>query len=274
MKYDEDEMEIKTMIKWGMLAAGVIFALVFIFSGTGTVTAGHRGVLLRFGAVQGTVLQEGFYFKIPLIDKVREIEVRVQKFEVSTEAASKDLQTISTIVALNFGIEPEKVANIYQKIGDEYINRVIVPTMNECIKSTTAQYTAEELITKRESVRQAIKVAVTTQLSPDHIKVQELNIIDFDFSHSFNAAIEAKVTAEQSALAAKNKLAQVEYEAQQKVAESKGKAEAMKIEAESLRSCPEILQLRALEKWNGILPQATGNGAMPFITLKHTGTKE
>src|SRR5678815_33713 len=152
-------------------------------------------------------------------------------------------------------------------IRDRYKERLIDPAMQEAIKSSTAKFTAEELITKREAVREDIKNQLRTRLKDRDILVDEFNIVNFEFSKVFNDAIEAKVTAEQSALAAKNKLEQIKFEADQKVAEAKGKAEAITIESNALRSNPQILELRALEKWNGTLPQVTG-GAVPFVNLK------
>ncbi len=138
--------------------------------------------------------------------------------------------------------------------------------MQEAIKGSTAKFTAEELITKREMVRDDIKAELAKRLKEHDLVVDEFNIVNFEFSKVFNDAIEAKVTAEQSALAAKNKLEQIKFEADQRVAEAKGKAEAITIESNALRSNPQILELRALEKWNGTLPQVTG-GAVPFVTL-------
>jgi regulator of protease activity HflC (stomatin/prohibitin superfamily) len=116
-------------------------------------------------------------------------------------------------------------------------------------------------------VREDIKAQLRQRLSEQDINVDEFNIVNFSFSKVFNEAIEAKVTAEQQALAARNKLEQIKFEAEQKVAEAKGKAEAITIESNALRSNPQILELRALEKWNGVLPQVTGSGGVPFITL-------
>jgi regulator of protease activity HflC (stomatin/prohibitin superfamily) len=134
------------------------------------------------------------------------------------------------------------------------------------VKATTAKFTAEELITKREEVRDAIKGLLTEKLAGTGLKVEQLSIINFDFSTSFNNAIEAKVTAEQNALAAKNKLDQVKYEAQQAIEEARGKASALQIEAQAINTNPQIIQLRAIEKWDGKLPQVT-SGATPFINI-------
>ena len=248
-----------------LIVAAVVLAL-FVFSPFGTIAAGERGVQLRFQAVTGKVFGEGLYFRIPLIETVQILDTKIQKLETMSAAASKDLQTVHSTVALNFHIDPARVANIYQDVGMLYKERLIDPAMQEAIKGSTAKFTAEELITKRELVRDDIKNLLRAKLKERDILVDEFNIVNFEFSKIFNEAIEAKVTAEQSALAAKNKLEQTKYEAEQKVAEARGKAEAITIESNALRSNPQILELRALEKWNGTLPQVTG-GAIPFINL-------
>jgi regulator of protease activity HflC (stomatin/prohibitin superfamily) len=219
-----------------------------------------------FGAVTGEPLQEGLYVKVPFIDSVKKMDVKTQKYEVEAGAASRDLQTVSSKVALNFHVDPTKVNNIYQRIGKDYQERIIVPAVQESVKASTAKFTAEELITKRESVREEIKIVLMTKLNDEGIVVDEFNIVDFDFSKSFNDAIEAKVTAEQNALASKNKLEQIKYEAQQAVESAKGRAEAQKIEGQALLNNPQVLELRAIERWNGILPVYM-TGTVPFVNI-------
>ena len=254
----------KNVIRIGLAIMALI--LLFVLSPFGTIAAGERGVHLRFTAVPGKLFGEGLYFRIPLIESVQTMDVKVQKYQMESAAASKDLQTVHSVVALNFHIDPDRVANIYQDVGLQFRDRLIDPAMQEAIKASTAKFTAEELITKREMVRDEIKAQLTSRLKGRNILVDEFNIVNFEFSKNFNDAIEAKVTAEQQALAAKNKLEQIKFEADQKIAEARGKAEAMTIESNALRSNPQILELRALEKWNGTLPQVTG-GAIPFINL-------
>jgi regulator of protease activity HflC (stomatin/prohibitin superfamily) len=166
---------------------------------------------------------------------------------MKSDAASKDLQTVHSVLALNFHIDPDRVANMYQAVGLQFKDRIIDPAM-------------------QEAVRDEIKAQLTARLKDRNILVDEFNIVNFEFCKNFNNAIEAKVTAEQQALAAKNKLEQIKFEADQTIAEARGKAEAMTIESNALKSNPQILELRALEKWNGTLPQVTG-GAVPFINL-------
>jgi regulator of protease activity HflC (stomatin/prohibitin superfamily) len=248
----------------GFFVLLVVLSIAWPF---GTVGAGERGVLLRWGAVTGKVLGEGLYVRVPVMDRVEVMDVKIQKEEVTATAASKDLQTVNSKVALNYHIEPDKVATIYQDIGIDYNYRLIDPALQESVKASTAKYTAEELITKREQVRDEIKQHLVDKLNGRGIIVDDFNIVDFEFSESFNQAIELKVTAEQSALAAKNKLEQIKFEADQQVAEAKGKAEALRIEASALQSNPQILQLRALEKWDGKMPAVMGSGVTPFVDV-------
>lgn len=251
------------------LMAGGFVALILLSAlwPFGTIGAGERGVLLRWNAVTGHVYGEGLFMRIPVSDRIIVMDVQVQKEQIEATAASKDLQSVTSIVALNFHINPDKVSTIYQDVGVEYKTRLIDPALQESVKASTAKYTAEELITKREQVREEIRNHVKDKLASRGIEVDDFNIVDFSFSESFNQAIEAKVTAEQSALAAKNKLEQIKFEADQKIAEARGKAEAMRVESEALKSNPQVLELRAIEKWDGRLPTVTG-GATPFVNLQ------
>lgn len=257
---------IKPYYKALIALLGVLILLI-IFWPFGTVGAGERGVLLRWGAVTDKVIDEGLYVRVPIMDRVVLMDVKIQKEQVQSSAASKDLQSVSSEVALNFHIVPEKAALIYQEVGVNYKTRLIDPALQESVKASTAKYTAEELITKREEVKEEIKAHIKNKLIPRGIEVDDFNIVDFHFSASFNESIEAKVTAEQSALAAKNKLEQIKFEADQKIAEARGKAEALRVESEALKNNPQILQLRALEKWDGKMPLVTGD-ASSLIDLK------
>lgn len=258
------------MLKFiGSLSAFIVIfvILVCLFGSWGTVGAGHRGVVLRMNRVTGEIKGEGFYTKTPWLESVREMDVRTQKEQVETEGASKDLQSVTAEVALNLSLMPNSCATVYQNIGMDYLDKIVKPTMQESIKAIMAKFTAEELISKREEVRAAISSLLKDKLTAIGLNVEALNLVDLDFSKSFNAAIEAKVTAEQNALAAKNLLAQKEYEAQQAVVTARGKAESMSIESAALAKNPQVLQLRALEKWNGVLPTVVGTGAIPFINM-------
>lgn len=249
----------------GFVFLAVIIMLA-IFSGFGIVPAGYRGVHLRFSAITGKILDEGLYFKIPFIEDVQLMTIKIVKMSATSDAASSDLQTVASTIAVNYHLEPAKTAYVYQNIGKDYESSLIAPAIQEIIKATSATFSAEQLITKRTEVREAMKKALETKLVRHGVVIDEFNIENFQFSESFNVAVEAKVSAEQQALAAKNKLEQIKFEAQQKIESAKGSAEAIRIESEALFENPAVLQLRAIEKWDGVLPKVTGE-TVPFINV-------
>jgi len=243
-----------------------LIALILIFGAFGTVGAGERGVLLQFGAVKDKVFDEGLYVKIPFIQRVVTMDVKIQKDEVPASASSKDLQIVTSKIALNYHLVPESVNKIWQEAGKNYNARIIAPSIQEAVKATTAKFTAEELITKRETVKEQIKLNLAERLLENFIIVDEFNIIDFDFSVAFNEAIEAKVKAEQLKLKADRDLERIRIEAEQRIVAAEGKAQAIKIEAQALRENAQVVELRWIEKWNGQVPQYWGE-ASPFIGL-------
>ena len=266
MNYGQSQIKLASgLIKWGF--AGVL--ILFLALGScGTVNYGERGVLLRFGAVTGNVKNEGLYFKFPFIDHVEILDIKTKKSEVDADASTKDLQMVTSKVALNYHINPTGIDQFFQKFGNNFESNVLDPGLQEILKAVTARYTAEEVITKREQVREDTNALLRERFLPQGMVIDGLNIVNFHFSKVFNDAIEAKVTAEQNALAAKNKLEQVKFEAQQMVEAANGKAKAIQVEASAIANNPLVLQLRALEKWNGILPQYVGTGSIPFVQIK------
>ncbi|MBI3622248.1 MAG: prohibitin family protein [Nitrospirae bacterium] len=254
------------------IAAGVLFLIVI---GLATqsfqiVRAGERGVVFNSlsGGVQSRVLKEGLQFKIPFVEDIIPVDIKVQKSETDAQAASKDLQIVRSRIALNYHVDPERVNTVYQDIGIEFKSRIIDPQVQEAVKAISAQYTAEELITKRPQVRDDVKEMLSQRLREFNVILDEFNIIDFAFSDEFNRAIEAKQTAEQNALKARRDLDRIKIEAEQTVTRAKAEADAQRLQ--SVTITPILLQLRAIEKWNGVLPQVTG-GATPFIDLKSMG---
>lgn len=234
------------------------------------IGAGERGVVLNFGAVQENVLGEGLHFRVPIMQRVVPMDVKVQKVVTDAAAASSDLQEVSSSVALNYHVIPDKANIVYQTIGIHFKERIIDPAIQEVMKAVTAKYTAEQLITERPAVSEAMRAALTERLLAHNIAVDAFSITAFSFSKAFTEAIEAKQTAEQLALKAKRDLERVKIEAEQKVTAAKAEAEALRLQRANIS--PELIELRrveanlkAIEKWNGIMPQVTGGGAVPFI---------
>ncbi len=242
-----------------------VFVLVLLSASFETVGPGYKGVLFsKFGGIQDRILDEGLRFKIPFVEYIIPIDVRIQKAQTDANASSKDLQNVSSTIAVNYHIDPGQVNTVYQEIGVLFKERVIDPAVQESVKSATAHFTAEELITRREEVSILIKENLVTRLKEFNIMVDGFNIIDFAFSATFNNAIEAKQTAEQQALKAERDLDRIKIEAEQKLTKARAEAESQKMQ--SLTITPTILQLRAIEKWDGHFPQVVG-GALPFIDI-------
>lgn len=251
------------------IGAFVAFILLLVLTPFTIIDAGERGVVLKFGAVD-RVLSEGIHWVTPFVEDVEKLDVKTQKEEVKAGAASKDLQNVTSVVALNYNLAPERVGDLWKNVGKNYKERIIDPAVQEAIKAATAKYTAEELITKRSQVREDIKIVLTERLGRDNIHVGEVSIVDFQFSQSFDAAIEAKVTAEQNALAAKNKLEQVKFEAEQRISQAQGEAEAIRIQAQAIQNQggAEYVRLKTIEKWDGHLPQNLyGSAPIPFLNV-------
>jgi prohibitin 2 len=261
----------------------VIVIIVVMFESVVTVQAGYRGVVLYLGAVEDRVLGEGLHFIVPFAEQVVQMEVRTQKFQAEASAASKDLQEVQTVIALNYRIDPQQVNKIYQLLGVNYADRVISPTIQESVKASVAKFNAEELITKRETAKGVIADAIRSTLASNNIAAQNVFITDFKFSQSFADQIEQKVVAFQKYLTEQNNLKTVQVIANQNViqaqaaaranvAKAAGEAQAIKVITSQLRSSPEYLQWQSINRWNGQLPYSLGSGGVPFFQLPSPST--
>ncbi|MBI4145761.1 prohibitin family protein [Candidatus Woesearchaeota archaeon] len=265
----------ETPSKWPKVVS-ILIVIILLWSSFYTITAGYRGVLLTFGRASPVAATEGFHFKLPLIQSVVKMSVQTQKYTTEAEAASKDLQVVHSQIAVNYRIIPENAPEIYTKLGLEFEDRIIQPAVQEGVKAITAQFTAEELVTKRADVKNKIQTQLSTRLHERGVIVEELSITDFDFSESFNVAIEQKVTAEQLKLKAERDLDRIKIEAQQAeaqaigfqkaaVAQAEGEAKAILIVKEQIGNA-NYLEWLKIQKWDGQLPKVTG-GATPFIDV-------
>ncbi len=253
---------------WGRILGTFIVGIVFLalLSATFyTIPAGYVGVVTRFGAVSRTV-RPGFQTKIPLVEDVITMDVRTQKDQVDAEAASSDLQQVTSTIAVNYNLDPAYAAAVYQSVGTDYQSILIAPAIQNIFKASTAQFTAEQLIDQREKVRAEAEDALKAQLAVYHVIVLNFNIVNFHFSDQFNQAIEAKQVAQQQVETAKQLLAKAEVDAQTTVAQAQGQADAQKALKDTGALSPEYLQYIAITKWNGVLPSVIG-GASPFIDV-------
>ncbi|HET7930408.1 MAG TPA: prohibitin family protein [Rhodanobacteraceae bacterium] len=245
--------------------AVAVVVLILLWSSFVTVGPGERGVLMTFGAVHPGVLAPGLHMKIPLVQTVKHMNVQIQKSQTQETAASRDLQDVTTEVAVNWSINPADAEWVYERLGDEdqLGSKVIAPIVSNAVKAVAAHYDAEQLVEKRDIVRDQVQAQIVAALNQYKVTVQGVNITNFQFSADYAKAIEQKQVAQQKAQQAEYDLARVKVQAQQEIAQAQGQAQAQKLLQMTLT--PEIIQLKAVEKWNGVLPQVTGNGAIPFI---------
>ena len=265
------------------IALGIFVLIIIGVMATASVKivdSGHRGVLLHWDAVDlsNPPLDEGLHFVVPFQDDVVNIEVRTLKYASEARSASKDLQTVETTVTVNYHPDKEAIHRLYKNLGLDYENRVIQPAIEETVKQVTANYNAEELITKRPLVKADIEFSIRERLNQFDVVTEVISITDFEFSALFASAIESKVEAEQKALKAENDLRRIEVEARQReanaiglananIAEAKGEAEAIAIINQALAENPNYLEWLKTQAWDGQLPLVVGEGGTPFISI-------
>lgn len=250
-------------VMWALLLAGC--SPVIVESGT-------VGVRTNWGKADAVALGEGLYWRTWMAEGIIPMDTRVQKIQAASSASSRDLQVVTTTIALNWRIDASQAPAIYGQIGTVEMIRanVVEPVLQEAVKTATARFTAEELITKRPEVKKGINEYVSAAVAQSHVIVTDLNIVDFQFAPQYQQAIEAKQVAEQHALTATNDLRRIEVEAKQAEAQAQGRANAMLVEAKAeserqtlLRSSmtKELVQWEAIRKWDGRLPTVSSDGA-------------
>lgn len=274
----------------GKIIGGCIAAVAAIIVATSSFTivpAGHTGVILTLGKVSNTSYSEGFHLKVPFVQAVENMSNKIQVYETPASAVSKDLQTVSSNIAVNYRLVSDKAADMYQNVGTDYQTVLISPVVQECMKSATAKYTAEQLITERTAVGDEIKAALDTKLNTYGIYIEKFNIVNFDFSAEFNTAIEAKQVAEQNLLKTQTEQEQAitisEAQAKQKVIAAEANANAILKEAEAQAEANRLLEAslsdkviayEQITKWNGEMPKVVSgdsNGMLINIDPEDLG---
>lgn len=268
----------KKIFRLIIIAIIAVFLLIVVFSSFTTINSGTVGVVSVFGAVRNEPLNEGLHFITPLITSVTKMDTRTQKVEADCAAASKDLQTISTRIVVNYHVTEASAPQLYANVGRDYENVIIVPAIQESVKAVVAQYSAEELITKRQLVSTSISEKLSEKIGSYGLIIEIFNITNLEFSDAFNTAIEAKQTAQQEALKAEQDLNRIKIEAEQKVVNAQAEANATKAQADAQAYAIEVIQkqlaqsegyleYQKIQKWDGKLPQVQGNST-PIIDMR------
>lgn len=266
-------MQIKNIV----IVVGIVVAifLVIALNPFVTVSAGQRGVVLNWGAFNGEILDPGLHFRIPIAQVVVKMDVQTQKLEIeASDAYSHDLQNVKIHSVVNYNLDPKEVGLIYQQYGLDAEARILQPNLEASVKQTVAKYSAEELLSKRGEVTNEIE-SVFREAIPKTFIVTKYALVNETFSEAYEAAIEQKQVAQQNAEKADNDLKRIKIEAEGRVAEATAEAEAIKIQAEAIQQQggASYVNLKAVEKWDGHLPnQMIPGGALPFLNLQTQGT--
>lgn len=250
----------------------MVILMAFVLSGCGfeIVDTGHRGIETRFGEVIPGALVEGFYWYNPFTSNIIEMDVREQKWSSHTEASTKDVQSVTVAFVVNYHPIADQVDKLYQEVGTDWADKLLGQIVVGELKNAISHYAAVNLIEHRaEAVREA-ETGISNSVKSRRLEVTRFEIVDFQFTKEFGAAVEAKVTAAQNAERAKNDTVRISEEAQQRIIKAKAEAESIRIRTDALAKSPALIQYEAVQKWDGKLPQyMLGGNTTPFINLKN-----
>ena len=254
-------------MKTWLILTGMV---AFLATGCGftSTSPGEAVVFSRFGDVTMKCYAAGFYLYNPFTTSVYHVDVKVQKFEVKADASSRDLQNVQTTIVVNFSIDGDKCHELIKNVGVNFVQQIILPAVEEVTKASTALFPVEKVIQERPRLKKEIEDGLKVRLSPYWITVQAVSITNIKFSADFSHAIEQKQVEEQNVQRSEYVRQQAEKQGQTQLALAEGQAKANKLLQESLKSSPEVLQMKALEKWDGKLPAYMGSGSVPFIRLE------
>ena len=245
-------------------ATSIIVVFVLLLSSVTTINTGEVGIRVRFGKVVNSSTNEGVNFKIPFIERIEKMNIKVQKTELDVSSASSDLQDVNMSLAVNYRVNAEDAKNLYKTVGQNYEDTILEPAIKESIKSVVSQYTAEELITKRSEVSKKCLETLQDKVEKYGITIDDFNITNFNFSDEFNKAIEEKQVAEQKVLTAKQELEREKIEAEKKIVAAKAEKEANELKEKSLTD--NIIKEKFINKWNGQLPKVTSSNNILDVT--------
>ena len=244
---------------------GLLWLLLMLFGCFSTIKTGEIGIKTRFGKIVGSTTNEGIVFKLPF-EQIKKINIKVQKYEneEAFSTSTKDLQIVNNIkVAINYQIDGSRAVNLFKTVGTNYNTTVLEPAIQETIKAVFSKYTAEEIVTKRSEISLDMNNTLDERVKEYGINSVAVSINNFDFSESYNQAIEKKAVAEQEVETSKNQLEKAKIDAEKKKVEAQGEAEANTLLEQSLTD--QIIAQQFIEKWNGQLPTTMTGDAIPFI---------
>jgi len=257
----------------GKLLLPILVVALFMlsFSAYFIVSPGEVAIKTRLGSIVDSY-SEGLHFKLPFIESVTRFSIQIQRANIKTQAFSKDLQTMNAHLVVNHRIQKETAVSIFRNLGPDYVQNIVDPAVQEVFKAIAARYSAERVISERNELVMELNTEVKDRLTKKEIIVTDISVVDLDFTEQFLRAVEDKQVADQQAQMAGKLVEKAKRDAEQQIAKSRGEAEALRMQREQVT--PSLIELRkvdaqlkAIEKWNGVLPGYVGAG-VPFISIE------
>lgn len=265
-----NELNKEEVKKYGcgcVIVFAIIFTIITLFSSFKTVKSGEIGLRVRFGKIVDSKLTEGFNFKIPYIEKIVKVNIKTQKAELETESSTKDMQAVKINLAVNFKVEKDQAVKLYKNVGNSYKDTILIPAIQESVKSAMSKYSAEEVITKRNEVSEECLRVLQSKVKKYGLTIQDFNIVDLQFSEAYKQAVEEKTIAEQKVLTAQQNLERARVENEQKVIEADATRQVNELLNQTITE--DILLKQFIEKWDGKLPQTyAGNDILSIFNLR------
>ena len=263
-------METKSKVIIGVVIMALVIGLILFFASTAIVPTGHIGVVTLYSKVQEKYLDAGFHIVKPFVEDVHDIDIRTQKYQGTVEGSAKDLQIVNVTMSINYQIKPEKASELYAKVGKNYNDTILNPALQSGLKAAIAKFTAEEMITKRSEVANAITEELNSRLD-EYFLITAVNLENIGFTDEFNKAVEAKTTNQQKAEAEKAQLEIIKVQNEQKINTAEAEAKVRELQSQSVteKSLEQLrleIQREMIQKWDGKTP-VTMLGENPFAML-------
>ena len=251
-------METKSKVIIGVIIVALVLGLIIFFASTTIVPTGHIGVVTLYSKVQDKYLDAGFHFIAPFVESVHDVDIRTQKYQNTVEGSAKDLQIVNVTMSINYQIKPEKASDLYAKVGKNYNDTILNPALQSGLKAAIAKFTAEEMVTKRSEVANAITEELNARLE-EYFLISAVNLENIGFTEEFNKAIEAKTTNQQKAEAEKAQLEIIKVQNEQKINTAEAEAKVRELQSQSVteKSLEQLrleIQREMIQKWDGKTP--------------------
>ncbi|MCB4790884.1 MAG: prohibitin family protein [Elusimicrobia bacterium] len=249
----------------------IVLAVMVLVNINPVFVVGPGEVGVTFNRLSGKTASysQGMHFRIPGIHWVTKFDVKTQRIDIVAYSASKDLQKVEVEIVINTHLQYEKVNDLFIKVGKDYVVKVIQPAVNECVKAASAQFPVEDIIVKREVLKQQIEDTLRVKLMVYNIVVENVNLVNIKFDPEFEKVVEAKQIEEQKIKTAEYVKQQAEQNKLATIARAEGDAKAQQLLRESVNE--KTIAYKWIDKWDGKLPETMlGSNSSILFTPKTT----